>query len=82
MPSPRTSRVKEDVTELARRIVRILADVDSRRAVTTDEIVLWLESGPGRTKASLELAINKGWIERKEQGVILLNAGRQMLRRR
>jgi hypothetical protein len=30
----------------------------------------------------VELAISKGWIERKEQGVVLLKAGRQMLKRR
>jgi hypothetical protein len=74
--------VKEDVTDLARRIVLLLAGVGSRRAVTPDEIVLWLGSARGRTRASMELAISKGWIERKEQGVILLKAGKQMLRRR
>jgi hypothetical protein len=30
----------------------------------------------------MDLAISKGWIERKEQGVIVLKAGQQMLRRR
>jgi len=40
------------------------------------------EQPRGKTKASIELAISKGWIERKEQGVILLSAGRRMVRRR
>ena len=74
--------VKEDIAKLACRMVRLLAGVGSRRAVTPDEIVLWLGSARGTTKASIELAIRNGWIERKEQGVILLKAGKQMLRRR
>jgi hypothetical protein len=81
MGEERTSRVNEDATELARRIVGLLAAVDSRRAVMPDEIALWLGSGQKRTKTSMELAISNDWIERKEQGVILLKAGKQMLRR-
>jgi hypothetical protein len=82
MAKERTSPVKEDFTELARRIVLLLASLGSRRAVTLDEIMLWFGSARERTRASIELAISNGWIERKEQGVILLKAGKQMLRRR
>ena len=78
----RTSPLKEGVTELARRMVLLLAALGSRRALTPDEIMLWFGSTRGRTKASMELAISKGWIERKEQGVIVLKEGRRMLRRR
>jgi hypothetical protein len=81
MAKERINPAEKDVTELACRIVLLLAVVESRRAVTLDEIELWLGSARGRTKASLELAVGKGWLERKEQGVIVLNAGRQMLRR-
>jgi hypothetical protein len=82
MAKERTNPVKEDFTELARRIVLLLASLGSRRAVTLDEIMLWFGSARARTRASMELAISNGWIERKEQGVILLKAGKQMLRRR
>jgi hypothetical protein len=36
---------------------------------------------PGKTKACIELAISKGWVQRKEEGIIVLKAGRQMLMR-
>jgi hypothetical protein len=81
MAKERTSPVKEDISKLAYRMVHLLAGVGSRRAVTPDEIVLWLGSARRMTKTSMELAISNGWIERKEQGVILLKAGKQMLRR-
>jgi hypothetical protein len=82
MAKERTNPVKEDVTELARRMVLLLTPLGSRRAVTPDEMMLWFGSTRGRTKASMELAISQGWIERKEQGVKVLKAGKQMLRRR
>jgi hypothetical protein len=81
MAKERPSQVKEDGSELARRIVLLLSALGSRRAVSQVELMLWFGSARGRTRASMELAISNGWIERKEQGVMLLKAGKQMLRR-
>jgi hypothetical protein len=71
---------KSDLTKLARLIVLLLAGLDSRPA-TPDEIVLWLGSAPGRTKACIQLAISRRWVQRKERGIIVLKAGRKMLTR-
>jgi hypothetical protein len=46
-------------------MVLTLAGLD-RRSVTPDEIMLWLGAAPGKTKACIELAISKGWVQRKE----------------
>ena len=58
---------KPDFAELARYMALLIAEPGSRRAVTPDEIMLWFGSAPGRAKASVELAISKGWIERKSK---------------
>jgi|SRR5258708_4155852 hypothetical protein len=69
---------KYELTKLARPMVLLLAGLDSRPA-TPDEIMLWLGSAPERTKACIELAISRRWVQRKEQGIIVMKAGRQML---
>ena len=71
---------KPALNALARLMVLTLAGLD-RRSVTPDEIMLWLGAAPGKTKASIELAISKGWVQRKAEGIIVLKAGRQMLTR-
>jgi hypothetical protein len=65
---------------LTRLMVLTLAGLDSRSA-TPDEIMLWLGSAPGKTKACIELALSKGWVQRKKHGITLLKAGRQRLAR-
>jgi hypothetical protein len=79
----RTNKGNESRTglpELARLMVLVLAGWDDRPAAP-DEISLWLGSTPRRTRACIALAISRGWVQRKEQGVIVLKAGRTMLTR-
>jgi hypothetical protein len=71
---------KPALNALARLMVLTLAGLD-RRSVTPDENMLWLGAAPGKTKACIELAISKGWAQRKAEGIIVLKAGRQMLTR-
>ena len=71
---------KPGLPESTRLMVLLLAALDGRSA-TPDDISLWLGSTPGRTRACIALAIKRGWVASKEQGVVVLTAGRQMLTR-
>jgi hypothetical protein len=71
---------KTGLSELAHVMVLLLAEGVDRPA-SPDEISLWLGSTPKTDQGLHRAGDQQGWVQRKEQRIMVLKAGWQMLTR-